>query len=106
MRTGSRNHADVSCRTHFFTTMDEFHAAEGLVKLLGRTGLYVKLEHAEYYIDSEMGLAEKPNLVLYQDSVTSWPREHTSSLPAATRHLIATQAQTILVNAGVVVYFF
>ncbi len=49
--------------------MDEFHAEEGIVKILGRTGLYFKTHTGEYYIDSEMGIGETPNLALYKDSV-------------------------------------
>jgi len=53
-----------------------------------------------------MGLGETPNLALYKDSVRRWDKEDNSAIPAATRHLIATQAKKVLVKAGLVVYFF
>ena len=86
--------------------LDEFHSEEGHISLLGRTGLYFKTHTREYYIDSEMGLGETPNLALYKDSVRRWDQKEDSAIPAATRHLIATQAKKVLVKAGLVVYFF
>ena len=76
--------------------LDEFHSEEGYISLLGRTGLYFKTYNGEYYIDSEMGLGETPNLALYKDSVRRWDKEDDSVIPAATRHLIATQAKKSL----------
>ena len=86
--------------------LDEFHFEEGHISLLGRTGLYFKTHTGEYHIDPEMGLGEPPNLALYKDSVRRRDKEDDSAIPAATRHLIATQVKEVLVKAGLVVYFF
>ena len=86
--------------------LDEFYSEEGRISLLGRTGLHFKTHTREYYIDSEMGLGETPNLALYKDSVRRWDQKEDSAIPAATRHLIATQAKKVLEKAGLIVYFF